>query len=90
MASAAAVLALLGALTITLHEAHKQLREARSWYQKSLRTWQQDPNHSSLQPSSGNGAEQSTKQLAKCEAALAKLSPESSKSVAHNSVETKP
>jgi len=50
----------------------EHLREARSWYQKSLRTWQQHPNHASDDPF-GRDEGEVTQELAKCDAALAKL-----------------
>jgi len=51
----------------------EHLREARSWYQKSLSIWQKSPN-SSLDPLRvhGSGA-QTAKDLAQCEAMLAGL-----------------
>lgn len=53
----------------------EHLREARFWYQKSLRTWQQNPNRGSTDPTHQDESEV-TQELAKCDAALAKLKPE--------------
>ena len=50
------------------------LREARSWYRKSLSMWQQDPKQGQPNPLGGQSSgEQVAKDLAKCEAMLAKL-----------------
>jgi tetratricopeptide (TPR) repeat protein len=58
----------------------EHLREARSWYQKSLRTWQQGPIHGSPDPSVADEGEV-TQELAKCDAALAKLMADKSRPV---------
>jgi tetratricopeptide (TPR) repeat protein len=50
----------------------EHLREARSWYQKSLRTWQQYPHHESADPF-GHDENGVTQEIAKCDVALAKL-----------------
>jgi eukaryotic-like serine/threonine-protein kinase len=50
------------------------LREARSWYQKSLNIWQQNPYHRSLDPLRVHqSGEQVANELAKCDATLAEL-----------------
>jgi non-specific serine/threonine protein kinase/serine/threonine-protein kinase len=51
-----------------------QLREARTWYQRSLRTWQLDPHHGSPDPSGNSESVRVAAELSKCESALAELS----------------
>ena len=55
-----------------------RLREARTWLQKSLVTWQQEPDHSALDPFGREEGERIMQELAKCNAALAKRTPSSS------------
>ena len=53
------------------------LREARTWLQKSVRTWQQDANHGSPDPMGGHEGDHAREEVAKCESALAKLNQSS-------------
>jgi non-specific serine/threonine protein kinase/serine/threonine-protein kinase len=53
----------------------ERLREARSWYQKSLLAWQEEPDRSALDPFGGEEGDRITRELAKCDAALATLEP---------------
>jgi len=48
-----------------------RLREARSWYQRSLATWQQEPDHDSKDPFGSEEGQRITANLAKCDAAIA-------------------
>ena len=58
----------------SLPKKSEHLREARSWYQKSLRGWQTEANHRQPNPAGDHGfADQAAKDLSKCEAMLAKL-----------------
>jgi serine/threonine protein kinase/tetratricopeptide (TPR) repeat protein len=50
-----------------------QLREARSWYQRSLATWQQEPDHDSKDPFGSEQGKRIIANLAKCDAAIAGL-----------------
>ncbi len=55
-------------------EKAKHLREAESWYSKSLNAWQQEPDHGAVDPLGGDEASaQVAQKLAKCQAALAEL-----------------
>jgi tetratricopeptide (TPR) repeat protein len=54
-------------------EKARRLREAQSWYRKSLKTWSENPNANFENPSNGNQSDRVAEQLASCEAALAKL-----------------
>ncbi len=49
------------------------LREARAWLKKSVRTWQQDPNHGSPDPMGGREGDHAREELSKCQLALTKL-----------------
>ncbi len=49
------------------------LRVARTWLQKSTRTWQQDAKHGSPDPMGGHEGDKAREELAKCESALATL-----------------
>ena len=52
----------------------EHLREARSWYQKSLNMWQQIPNYRALDPFRiYDTSQQVAQELAKCDATLAGL-----------------
>jgi tetratricopeptide (TPR) repeat protein len=46
---------------------------ARSWYQKSLEVWREKPNRNVLDDFGHNEDEQVTKEMARCDAVLAKL-----------------
>jgi serine/threonine protein kinase/tetratricopeptide (TPR) repeat protein len=48
-------------------------RLARSWYQKSLEVWREKPNREVLDDFGHNEGEQVTNEMARCDAALAKL-----------------
>jgi serine/threonine protein kinase len=50
-----------------------RLREAQSWYQKSLSAWQSEPDNNGLDIFGREQGERITRQLAKCDADLAKL-----------------
>ena len=50
------------------------LQEARSWYQKSFNTWQQEPDHGAVDPLDGDlTSDLAARQLAKCETSLKEL-----------------
>jgi eukaryotic-like serine/threonine-protein kinase len=49
------------------------LREARSWYQKSLATWQLEPDHDSKDPFGSEQGKRITDHLANCDAAIAAI-----------------
>ncbi|MGA8153945.1 MAG: serine/threonine-protein kinase [Terriglobales bacterium] len=51
----------------------EHLLEARSWYQKSLHAWQLVPSHGSPDAFENDEAKRTSENLAKCDAALAKL-----------------
>jgi eukaryotic-like serine/threonine-protein kinase len=50
-----------------------RLREARSWYQKSLATWQQEPDHDSKDPFGSEEGKRINTNLAKADAAIAEF-----------------
>jgi non-specific serine/threonine protein kinase/serine/threonine-protein kinase len=50
------------------------LHEARSWYRRSLQTWK-IRHHATPQNSAGDPGQATSQELAKCDAALAKLNP---------------
>jgi hypothetical protein len=49
------------------------LRVARTWLQKSTRTWQLDAKHGSPDPIGGHEGDKAREELAKCESTLATL-----------------
>jgi eukaryotic-like serine/threonine-protein kinase len=51
----------------------EHLREARTWLQKSVQIWEQDPNRGSPDPMGGREGDRVREELAKCNSALAKL-----------------
>jgi len=59
--------------TIPMRKKRDQLREARSWYQKSLATWQQEPDHDSKDRFGSEEGKRIIANLAKCDAAIAGL-----------------
>jgi len=67
-----AVISLANRATSTSKKLDR-LREARSWYQKSLATWRQEPDHDSKDPFGSEEGKRITANLAKCDAAIAGL-----------------